>query len=129
MRKKISTPPLPPEPYKGRNLTFHHEGREDHEVKKFKSINFQNLRVSPRLIRPLADPCLVRFVVRSYWLSRARRYSPCSGFPDISASVAVGVTYSRSVITSMSADRFPAIACLNAGKNSSSRLTFKPNAP
>jgi hypothetical protein len=45
MRKKISTPPLPPDPHKGRNLTFHHEGYKEHEVKKFKSINFQNLRV------------------------------------------------------------------------------------
>jgi hypothetical protein len=29
MRKKISTPPLPPDPHKGRNLTFHHEGYKE----------------------------------------------------------------------------------------------------
>ena len=61
MRKKISTPPLPPDPHKGRNLTFHHEGYKEHEVKKFKSINFQNLRV----LRALRGEIVL--------LSRARR--------------------------------------------------------
>jgi hypothetical protein len=28
-----------------RNRHFHHEGREEHEVKKFKNINFSILRV------------------------------------------------------------------------------------
>src|SRR6266545_6060880 len=71
-----------------------------------------------------------RSVIRSIRQSdQQHRYSPCNGFPESSDSVAVGVTYSRSVDTSISTDRFALIACLRAGKNSSSRLTFKPNAP
>ena len=49
-------------------LTIFERVHEEHEVTKFENINFRILRVSRRLIRPSADPCLVRFVVKRYFV-------------------------------------------------------------